>query len=271
MADNTLVKIMTALLKHQVKKLVGEDVLGVIGQEITAIGGDKLDEKVKALLGEKTNAEEIEKAAAYALDVFHEDINDENIKQWMKMLPIHNLPAVLTAFEELTEAPDEKHLETAIRESIQLNWKGLSLNQINMAVDVFMRSVRNALLPLEKQTLMVIGRSTLRTEEKVNELIARIDQIFLLLTQQIEIGKSDITSPSLPEIDVLPDDELFDNIIRLPSALFERLVFKFDKNNSIPGREAAQLIRATDLIRLVKSQQDGVANLRNEVQKLTGG
>jgi hypothetical protein len=31
MADSTFVKIGTALLKHQVKKLVGEEALGAIG------------------------------------------------------------------------------------------------------------------------------------------------------------------------------------------------------------------------------------------------
>lgn len=39
MADNAFVKIGTALLKHQVKKLVGEETLGVISEELADIGG----------------------------------------------------------------------------------------------------------------------------------------------------------------------------------------------------------------------------------------
>ena len=39
MADNAIVKIMTSLLKHQVKKLVGEETLGVISEELADIGG----------------------------------------------------------------------------------------------------------------------------------------------------------------------------------------------------------------------------------------
>jgi hypothetical protein len=59
MADNAFVKIGTALLKHQVKKLVGDETLGVISEELADIGGDKLD----AWLGDKSTVEELEKMA----------------------------------------------------------------------------------------------------------------------------------------------------------------------------------------------------------------
>lgn len=176
MADNALIKIMTALLKHQVKKLMGEDAMGIVGQELTAIGGDKLDERIKSLLGEKTTAEELEKAATYALDSFHGKVNDNEVEQWMTMLPLHNLPSVVSAFEELPTSPDETKLEKALRESIALNWKGISSVQVDKAVNAFLYSLRSALLPLEKQTLMVIGRSVLRTEEKTNQLIHLFEQ-----------------------------------------------------------------------------------------------
>ena len=39
MADNAFVKIGTALLKHQAKKLVGEETLGVISDELADIDG----------------------------------------------------------------------------------------------------------------------------------------------------------------------------------------------------------------------------------------
>lgn len=40
MADNAFVKIGTALIKHQVKKLVGEEAMGAIGAELADIGGE---------------------------------------------------------------------------------------------------------------------------------------------------------------------------------------------------------------------------------------
>ncbi len=69
----------------------------------------------------------------------------------------------------------------------------------------------------------------------------------------------------------LSEDDLLNSIARLSPALFEKLVFKFDSYNSVPGREASQLIRATELLRLVKSQKDGFVYLSAEVEKIIGG
>ena len=101
MADNAFVKIGTALLKHQVKKLVGEETLGVISKELAEIGGDKLD----FWLGNKSTVEAIEKAATTARNLFRGKVNDDEVEQWMVMLPIHDLPPVLSAIEELPEPP----------------------------------------------------------------------------------------------------------------------------------------------------------------------
>ena len=173
MADNAFVKIGTALLKHQVKKLVGEETLGVLSKELADIGGDKLD----AWLGDKSTTEEIEKAANIARDNFRDKINDDEVEQWMVMLPIHDLPAVLSAIEELPTSPDETKLENALRETIAQNWRKLSPKQVDNAVNSFLTCLRSALLPIEKQTLMVIGRSVLRIEDKVDQLTKLVEQL----------------------------------------------------------------------------------------------
>ena len=45
MTDKALVRILTALLKHQVKKMVGDEALDEIGKELVSIGGEKLTSK----------------------------------------------------------------------------------------------------------------------------------------------------------------------------------------------------------------------------------
>jgi len=179
---NAFVKIGTALFKHQIKKLVGEETLGVISDELADIGGDKLD----AWLGDKSTLEEIEKAAATARDNFRGKINDNDIEQWMAMLPIDNLPDVLEAIKELPTSPDETKLENALRESIALNWKKLSSAQVDNAVNAFLTCLRSALLPIEKQTLMMIGRSVLRTEDKVDLLLRWFEQ-YIITGKRAEI------------------------------------------------------------------------------------
>jgi tetratricopeptide (TPR) repeat protein len=173
MADNAFVKIGTALLKHQVKKFVGEEALGVIGSELAGIGGDKLD----SWIGEQATPEQLEKAASYAHQCFRGKVNDDDLEQWMVSLPLGNLPKVVEALEELPKSPDETKLEDALRESVALNWQKLSPEQVGNAVDSFLSCLRTALLPIEKQTLMVIGRSVLRTEDKVNQLLKLVENL----------------------------------------------------------------------------------------------
>ena len=165
MADNAFVKIGTALLKHQVKKLVGEEALGAIGEELSGIGGDKLD----AWIGEQAPPQQLEKAAQYAHQCFRGKVNDDELEQWMVSLPLGNLPKVVEAFEVLPKSPDETKLEVALRESVALDWKKLSAEQAENTVNAFLYCLRSALLPIEKQTLLVIGRSVLRTEEKIEK------------------------------------------------------------------------------------------------------
>lgn len=195
MADNAIVKIMTALLKHQMKKVVGDETLGVIGQEIAAIGGDKVDEQIKSWLGDKTNAEELENAARYAYDCFQDKVEDHELVQWMVSLPLGNLPKVVAAIEKLPSSPDEKELENALRESVANNWKKLSQDQVNHAINSFLSCLRSALLPIEKQTLMIIGREVLQTGEKVDLLIRWFEQYIIkgvtIPVEELDSGLSD--------------------------------------------------------------------------------
>ena len=169
---NAFIKIGTALLKHQVKKLVGEETLGVISEELADIGGDKLD----AWLGDKSTIEQLEEAAKTAERCFHESVGDHDLEQWMVSLPIGDLPKVLEAIEKLPTSPDEKQLENEIRSAVA-GWRKLTSEQIDKAVNSFLSCLRSALLPIEKQTLMVIGRSVLRIEEKINHLAKLVEQL----------------------------------------------------------------------------------------------
>ena len=195
MADNAIVKILTALLKYQVKKVVGDEALGAIGQEIAAIGGEKVDEQIKSWLGEETNAEELENVARYARKCFQDKVEDYKLVQWMVSLPLGDLPKVVEAVENLPKSPDEKELEKALRESISNSWQKLSPEQVDNAVSAFLACLRSALLPIQKQTLMVIGRSVLRTEDKVDLLLRWFEQYIIkgltVPVEELDEGLSD--------------------------------------------------------------------------------
>lgn len=69
----------------------------------------------------------------------------------------------------------------------------------------------------------------------------------------------------------LPGEEvILKKLAQLPAALFEMLVCLSDKYNSVPGREASQLIRATEFFRLMESQESGIPNLWRKLCEITG-
>src|ERR1043166_4784697 len=97
MAENAIIRILTALLKHQVKRLVGDESLSAIGEELAAIGGDQLD----TLIGETIKPEELEKVAQYAHECFRTKVENYDLEQWMVSLAPGNLPKVEEALRDL--------------------------------------------------------------------------------------------------------------------------------------------------------------------------
>ncbi len=58
------------------------------------------------------------------------------------------------------------------------------------------------------------------------------------------------------------DEEIQEKLSRLPAALFEKVVFHFDRgNNIVPPREVSQVIRAIELVQLARARVDGIAEL----------
>ncbi|HEY2289589.1 MAG TPA: toll/interleukin-1 receptor domain-containing protein [Thermoanaerobaculia bacterium] len=67
-----------------------------------------------------------------------------------------------------------------------------------------------------------------------------------------------------------PMTDLLEQLKSLPEAWFEELVFRFDSNGAVSARSAPQAIRAVDLLRIVRSTEDGTACLQEEIQRLKG-
>lgn len=76
--------------------------------------------------------------------------------------------------------------------------------------------------------------------------------------------------PATQPIDLPEKEVILEKLAQLPAALFEMLVLPFDKFHVIPGREAPQLIRATEFIRLVEARENGISSLWTNLCKFTG-
>jgi len=92
----------------------------------------------------------------------------------------------------------------------------------------------------------------------------------------IALGKR-IQDSRLPQIDSrvsnigdLSEESIVEFLTRLPIGQFEKLVFIFDKGGSVPGREAAQSIRAIELLKIAYSNKDIMSKLVSEIKNITG-
>ena len=66
-------------------------------------------------------------------------------------------------------------------------------------------------------------------------------------------------------------EQLLEHLRRLPGAQFEELVFRYDRDGSVPGKAEAQAVRAIELLRVLRSRDGGIGALEAELQRLRRG
>jgi hypothetical protein len=180
---DAVMRLLTALLKHQVERILGEDALGVLFKELAGLGGENL----QSWLEGKAVRQEIENALARAEACVQKANQDAQLAQWIQMLPLGRLPGLVDLIADLPNQVDDDQLAQALRDRMRLDWKNLSSDQIDWAVEMYLHCLRRALLPVEKFTLATIGRSVLITEEKVNELMILVRAMLDRLERQYPI------------------------------------------------------------------------------------
>jgi len=170
MQARVIPQLLLALLRHQIKKALGEEALGILAKELTDLGGEELDRRLDVWYGDQSLAVSLERAAKLADECFRTACDDPELAQWMVSMPLAGLPHLRSAIAELPDQTDVNALEHALKESIARDWHMLREDQIAQAVDAYLRCIRRSLLPVQSQTLLIIGRSVLRTEDEVRTL-----------------------------------------------------------------------------------------------------
>lgn len=84
---------------------------------------------------------------------------------------------------------------------------------------------------------------------------------------QTDAGHSSREIPE-PELSI---DQLLEQLKQLPAAQFEELVFRYDSQNSVPGRPEAQSVRAIELLKVMRNLEGGLATLQSVLQQLRRG
>jgi hypothetical protein len=65
-------------------------------------------------------------------------------------------------------------------------------------------------------------------------------------------------------------EEILEELKRLPSAWFEQLVFRHDRDAAVPGKSEAQSARAIELLKVMRLRPDGLAMLHADIEHLKG-
>ncbi len=164
-ARHRLIPFAKALAKAQLKRFLGDETV----QALAEVAVDTWAEEITRWL----DNEEVRKQLAVALEkadrCLAERTEDAAIRQFALLLPTRGLPSLQVELDPL----DEDALERAVRDAMTRDWEGLTESQIAEASDTYMACLREALLGIEKTALLIIGRSVLRTERKVDELRSR--------------------------------------------------------------------------------------------------
>ena len=160
-----LLKLIFALLKHQVKNIFGEEALGVAAETLVEIGGEETQARLESIFGTNVGAEKLLKAAQQAEECFQRKCKDQDLRGAFT-LRIYDLPSLQKAISKLPTTIDEDELLDTIRIDLKRHHqKRLTDTQIESGVNLYADCLRHALLPLKEFSLPIIWQGVLRNEE----------------------------------------------------------------------------------------------------------
>ena len=171
-----LLKLIVALLKHQAETWLGKDTLGVAGQAIVEIGGEKAQEKIDEFLKNSDTAQQILKAAQKADSDFRGKCTNNDLRDALT-IPLGDLPSIQSAIKDLPKSIDEEGLLTAIKNSLTRDFPGLTRDQIESGSTLYLDCLTRALMPLKEYTLTIIGQNTNAIKENTEQLLLATKEI----------------------------------------------------------------------------------------------
>lgn len=187
MKPNAILNIIVALLKHQLKQAIGDEVIEIVTQEFADLGADELNKQIDSWLGIRDVQHELMRAAERADDCFRQASVDQDLVEWMVSLPLAKLPKLHKALLSLPDQADETELKDTLRDVISREWKGLDPYLINQSIEVYLSCLRKNLLPIKSQTLQIIGRSILRTEKEIRQLHEQVSAIPVRIEERLRV------------------------------------------------------------------------------------
>ncbi|HIE57029.1 MAG TPA: hypothetical protein EYP88_02180, partial [Anaerolineales bacterium] len=141
-----MLKIASALLKHQATLWLGEEAVGIAAEKLIEIGGEKLQENLDHFTATESGNKKLLKAVEEADRYFQQECQKAGLADLSGAfsLSFGTLPGVQVALKELPQAMDTTGLKKAIANALERDFgKQLSAEQIesgaNLYVDALLR------------------------------------------------------------------------------------------------------------------------------------
>lgn len=171
-----IIKIIIALLKHQAENVLGKDAIGIAGDALVDIGGEKVQGKIDAILNTNEGTQKLIDAALHADSYFREKCKDQDLRD-VFTIPMGNLPSIQIMLKELPNALDQDDALRVLSKTIGGTFPNLRQEQIQYGASLYLDSLNRALLPLKDFTLPIIGQTVLESKADIKEIKTKVEKI----------------------------------------------------------------------------------------------
>ena len=183
---HTFIKFLTALLKHQARRWLGEEALGIAAETLL---DEPLQARLEAWLTQAETQRHLLQAAQTAQAWLQDPANcpDADLRALFRDLPFGDLPSVQAALAELPHAPDTSTLERTLAEALARDLPTLAPGKRAQAAQLLTEALLRAVGTLKAFTLPVVLQVLLRIQAEQRAefatLNAKVDDILRALQQ----------------------------------------------------------------------------------------
>ncbi len=165
-----VLRILNAVVKASLRRAVGDPTLQAVADELAALGHADLARRLDELLGQPDRRQALTAALRQADACAQERLASTRLHGLARDLPLRDLPSLLGALEDLpADDLEETRLTAALEAVLQRDWR-LPPEQARSVAGIYLTCLREALLKVETNALLTVGRAVLRTEQAVTRL-----------------------------------------------------------------------------------------------------
>ena len=176
--QNALILLAVNLIKHQLRKTLGDDTLVILSEMMTGMVGDTFEEKLGTAFSNNDLEKNVLKAFEQADKDFLVKCTDQTLKDAIREQGLSVYQQLRKQGVEITKSLESESLQHDIYNQISKDWRGLlSDTQIKQMLEIYMTCLERALASQTGKILEIVFVKVSKTE-KTSRQILEIVQSF---------------------------------------------------------------------------------------------